>query len=257
MDRPPQAEELLATYPRSRPELPEAHRQSYLEHYRANRSGERGVSKVVMKLEAWMHRRVAKGVTARSLLEIGAGTLNHVVYHPKVQNYDVVEPFRELWEDGPHRARVRHIYSDLAEVPETQRYDCIVSIAVLEHLTNLPFILARCGLLLGEEGGSFRAGFPSEGGLAWGLAWRLTTGIEYRLKRGLDYGALMRHEHVNTASEILELVHHFYQRVEVSRFPLPFAELSFYTVAIARGPRLELCRTFCVEQTRLGASAHE
>jgi hypothetical protein len=256
MDRRPLAEELLATYPRTRPELPPAHRQSYVEHYRANRSGDRGLAKMVMKLEAWMHRRVAAGVTGGNLLEIGAGNLNHVAYHPDVRMYDAVEPFRELWEDSPHRARVRRIYSDLAETPETNRYDCIVSIAVLEHLTTLPIILARSGLLL-SDGGSFRAGFPSEGGLAWGLAWRLTTGVAYRLKRGLDYGALMRHEHVNTAREILALLGYFYERVEVARFPLPFANLSFYTVAIARSPRNDRCRTFCVEQTRLGALAHE
>jgi hypothetical protein len=209
-----------------------------------------------MKLEGWMHRQVAEGVTGGSLLEIGAGNLNHVAYHPNVRNYDVVEPFRELWEDSPHRARVRRMYSDLEEVPETDRYDCIVSIAVLEHLTMLPFIIARSGLLLDEDG-SFRAGFPSEGGLAWGLAWRLTTGLEYRLQRGLDYGALMRHEHVNTAREILALLDHFYERVEVSRFPLPFAGLSFYTVAIARGPRIERCRTLCAERPRLDACARE
>ena len=252
MERQPRVEELLATYPRVRPELPQAQRASYLEHYRANRSGERGLSRVVMKLEGWMHRRVAEGVTGSSLLEIGAGNLNHVAYHPNVRVYDAVEPFRELWEDSPYRARVRRIYSDLAEIPEAHRYECIVSIAVLEHLTTLPVILARSGLLL-REGGSFRAGFPSEGGLAWGLAWRLTTGLEYRLKRGLDYGALMRHEHVNNAREILSLLGYFYKRVDVSRFPFPFADLSFYTVAIARGPRIERC----AERTSLGACAHE
>lgn len=209
-----------------------------------------------MKLEAWMHRRVAAGVTGGSLLEIGAGNLNHVAYHPDVRIYDAVEPFRELWEDSPHRGRVRRMYADLAETPETSRYDCIVSIAVLEHLTTLPIILARSGLLL-SEGGSFRAGFPSEGGLAWALAWRLTTGVAYRLRHGLDYGALMRHEHVNTGREILALLGYFYDRVEVARFPLPFANLSFYTVAIAGGPRIERCRTFCNAQTRLGALTHE
>src|SRR5215471_5417804 len=227
MDRHAPAEELLATYPRSRPELLPAHRQSYLEHYRANRSGARGISRIVMKLEGWMHRRVAAGVKGGSLLEIGAGNLNHVAYHPDVRTYDAVEPFRELWEGSPQRARVRRMYSDLVEAPETSRYDHIVSIAVLEHLTNLPVILARSGLLLNEDG-SFRAGFPSEGGLAWGLAWRLTTGVAYRLKRGLDYGALMRHEHVNTAREILTLIGYFYERVEIARFPAPFEHLSFY-----------------------------
>ncbi len=245
---------LLATYPRSRPELPRPHRESYVEHYRANRSGKSGLSRIVVRLESWMHRRVALSVSIGSLLEIGAGNLNHLPYQPNVLHYDAVEPFRELWEDSPHRGRLRCIYADLAGVPDHQRYDCIVAIAILEHMTDLPFLLARSAMLLGD-GGTFRAGFPSEGGLLWGLAWRLTTGIEYRLRRGLDYGALMRHEHVNTAAEILALLRFFYDHVEVSRFPLPFFHLSFYTAAVASRPRLNCCRALCAE--RLGACTYE
>jgi hypothetical protein len=136
------------------------------------------------------------------------------------------------------------MYADITEIGEQPAYDCILSIAVLEHLTDLPFILARSALLL-AEGGSFRAGFPSEGGIAWGAAWRLTTGLKYRWDRGLDYGAIMRHEHVNTATEILTLLRYFYGAVEVRRFPIPLAHLSFYTAAIAMAPRLERCRAFC------------
>ena len=111
-----------------------------------------------------MQRRVAEGVTGGDLLEIGAGNLNHVPYLPEDCSYDVVEPFQELWRDSAHRSRVRHVYSDVREIPPGAHYDCIFSVAVLEHLTDLPFILARSGLLL-REGGTFRAGFPSEGGL--------------------------------------------------------------------------------------------
>jgi len=245
------AEELIATYPRRRPELPEAHSRSYVEHYRANRAGERGVARMVVKLESWMHRRVAAGAKGR-ILEIGAGTLNHVPYHPNAEVYDAVEPFRELWEDSPHRARVRNLYRDLEEVPGGQRYDAILSVAVLEHLTELPFILARCGLLLAEDG-SFRAGFPSEGGLLWGLAWRLTTGVEYRLRRGLDYGAIMRHEHVNTAAEILAQLRYFYERVEIERFPLSSAHFSFYTAAVAMRPSIGRCQAVLGERGLVSA----
>src|ERR1700761_4128782 len=218
MDRLRQVDALLSTYPRPRPELPWKQQASYVEHYRSNRAGKQGLARTVLKLESWMHRRVAEGVIGGTLLEIGAGNLNHVPYLPGTCICDAVEPFQELWQDSPFRSRIRNLYAGLEQVPMTEKYDCIFSVAVLEHLDDLPAALARCGLLL-REGGSFRAGFPAEGGLLWGLAWRLTTGIEYRLKRGLDYGAIMRHEHLNTAEEILLLLDYFYEHVESTRFP--------------------------------------
>jgi SAM-dependent methyltransferase len=251
-----QVEALLSTYPRPRPELSPEQRANYVEHYRSNRAARQGLPIVVAKLESWMHRRVSEGLNGGNLLEIGAGNLNHLPYLPGHCVYAAVEPFQELLEDSPYRSRAQHIYRDLEEVPQTARYDCIFSIAVLEHLTDLPFVLARAGLLLGE-GGTFRAGFPSEGGLLWGLAWRLTTGIEYRLRRGFDYGAIMRHEHLNTASEIITLLGHFYEYVEISRFPLSLDHLSFYTTAIAYRPRLDRCRSFQAFRSASGVVAHE
>lgn len=252
MSRKAPPEQLLATYPRTRPGLPRESRESYVEHYRSNRAGKQGLSRIVARLESWMHRRVAEGAAGASVLEIGAGNLNHVRYHPDAAVYDAIEPFRELWEDSAYRAQVRRIYTDLAEVPPAERYDCIVSVAVLEHLTALPWVLARSALLLREDG-SFRAGFPSEGGVLWGLAWRLTTGLEYRLKRGLDYGAIMRHEHVNTSEEILALLGYFYENLEIARFPLPFHHLSFYTAAIARHPRIGRCQAVSNERILMDA----
>jgi SAM-dependent methyltransferase len=238
-------ERLLRTYPRTRPPLSPAHEASYVEHYRANRSGE-GISRIVMQLEAWMHREVAR-TTAETILELGAGNLNHVPYHPSARVYDVVEPFRELWEDSPHRRAVRSIFGDIAEVPEQSAYDTILSVAVLEHLTDLPTVIARSALLL-RQGGELRAAFPSEGGFLWGLSWRTTTGAAYRLKRGLNYSAIMRHEHVNSAREILEILGYFFTQVEVTRFPSPWHHFSFYTAASATLPRLDRCRQWRVRQ---------
>ena len=66
------------------------------------------------------------------------------------------------------------------------------------------------------------------------MAWRGVTGPAYRLRTGLDYGTLMRHEHVNTAPEILALVRHFFGDVSVSRFPAPMHRFSFYTYVEGR-----------------------
>lgn len=242
MALPAGIEALLARYPKPRPALPAAYERVYVDHYRANRAGRQGLSRTTRKLEAWMHRRVAQGARGR-LLEIGAGNLNHLAYHPDAAVYDAVEPFRELWEGVPEIARVRHIYSSIEEIPERERYDAILSVAVLEHLTDLPSVIARAALLL-APGGSFRAAYPSEGGLLWGLAWRMTTGVEFRLRRGLKYGALMRHEHVNTAVEIGAILDFFFERVMLARFPAPSRHLSFYTAAEASGPRLDRCESF-------------
>ena len=95
-------------------------------------------------------------------------------YHPGAV-YDVVEPFRELWEDSPYRGAVRTIYSDIGELPEKAAYDLILSVAVLEHLTELPDMIARSALHL-RKGGRWCAAFPSEGGFLWGTAWRCTDG---------------------------------------------------------------------------------
>lgn len=237
-----QIETLLRTYPRVRPTLPPEYQRIYVDHYRQNRASSGGLTGVVAGLEGWMHRQVARaGSRGADILEVGGGTLNHVRYERAARSYDVVEPFRELWEDSPQRAAVRRIYQDIGEVPDTNRYDRILSVAVLEHLTNLPAVVARCASLL-AEGGMFQAGVPTEGGMLWGAAWHSTTGVAFRLKRGLHYAPMMRHEHVNDAAEIEAVVGYLFADAEVRRFPLPWRHLSLYTYIEARAARLDRCR---------------
>lgn len=244
---------LLASYPRIRPPLSPSQQAHYADHYRRNRSGASGLPAITATLEAWMHRAVSgKQQPGARILELGAGNLNHVPYEPRAAAYDVVEPFRLLWEDSPYRRSVRTIYDDIEQVEAESQYDRIISIAVLEHLLDLPRVVARCGLLL-SPGGRFQAGIPTEGGLLWGLAWRLTTGIAYRLQRGEAYGRIMRHEHVNNAAEIQMIVGHFFRKVAVRRFPLPFFHLSFYTYLEAVSPDLERCAALCNSRKQGGS----
>jgi trans-aconitate methyltransferase len=135
---------------------------------------------------------------------------------------------------------VDHFYDDIRDVSPHERYDKIISIAVLEHLTELPDIVAMCAQRL-APGGAFAAGFPTEGGLAWYSAWRFGTGTAYRMRTGLSYAPLMRHEHVNDAREIESVVRLFFRTVERRRFPLPLFQASLYTVLTARDPDLPAC----------------
>ncbi len=249
-DQPGGAEiqRLLRSYPRRRPALPAAYQAIYVDHHRKNRSSRGLLQGVVLRLEGWMHRCVAaRAKGGETILEIGAGTLNHLPYERGFASYVAVEPFHELWEDSPHRREVERIYPSLRDVPAASRYHRILSVAVLEHLEELPGMVARGALLLEPEG-IFQAGIPTEGGLLWGLSWRCTTAISFYLSRRLNYARIMRHEHINDAAEIEAVLRYFFHRVERRRFPASWRHVSFYTYLEARGPRLELCRAY-LEQT--------
>lgn len=236
-------ESLLASYPRARPPLTDAHREIFVEEYKVNREGEGLFYGAIKLLESWHHKQVAKLKGPKTVLEIGAGSMNHVPYEPDTINYDCIEPFRELYENSPNLHAIRHIYTDIAEIPKEARYQRIFSIAVFEHLEDLPLIVAQSGLLLSSDG-VFHGSIPSEGGLLWGLSWRLSTGIAYKLRTGLDYKTVMQHEHINDAKEIIAIIEYFFTNVKIRRFPFPANHLSFYTYIEATNPKTTLCHEF-------------
>jgi SAM-dependent methyltransferase len=237
--------QLLKTYPRNRAPLPEAHARHYHREIVAGREGLSIGHRLVLLVESWMHRMVAKKSRGQSVLELGAGTLNHLQYERHYENYDVVEPFNYDYSNTPKaiKKRIRHFYRDLSEIPFSQKYDRIVSIAVLEHLENLPAIVAQSGLKLNPHG-CFQAGIPSEGEFLWHACSNLSTGILFRLRTGLDYATLMRYEHINLASEIVQITEYFFEDVSIKRFPFALKGASIYTYLEARNPILERCQAY-------------
>lgn len=235
------ADALLTRFPKDRPPLPARFQEIYAAQYAENRAGESTAASLSQRLEAWMHRQVAADVgggPAKSTLELGAGNLNQLPFEPDGAPYDIVEPFKELFEGSPRLARVRDVFGDLAEVPIERRYGRIISVAVLEHIADLPAVIARSARLL-APGGSFRAAIPAEGGLLWKLGWSMTTGLEFRLRHGLDYGILMKHEHVNQAIEIEALVKAMFTDVRIKSFGVG-RQLSLYRFVEASNPRLDV-----------------
>ena len=236
---------MFSQYPKHRTPLPPEYAAIYLQHYRNSREGNSQILGLAQRMERWMHRKVAADAIrgpAKATLEIGSGNLNQLPYEPQSHPYDIIEPFRELFESSPHLSRVRNVYNDIAEVPPGNRYDRITSIAVLEHVENLPELVARSALLL-TEGGSFRAGIPSEGTILWRLGWQLTTAMDFRARYNLDYKVLMHYEHVNTAREIEEVLRYFFKEVRGSVFGVMRA-VSFYQFFACAKPNVTRCREY-------------
>ncbi len=189
-----------------------------------------------------MHRRVAD-YTEFPLLEIGGGTLNHVRFENKTGIYDVVEPQAYLYEGKAECSRVRRFFRSIDDLPTAGFYRRIISVAVLEHILELPKVLAKTTQLLNADG-IFLAGVPSEGALAWYMGWRFGTGMAFRRRFGLDYSTFIRYEHVNDCSEMERLIRYFYQEVKVRRFPFKAFQASFYTFIEAGMPNLRRAKFF-------------
>jgi len=234
--------QILNRFPKKRPALSKEIRDIYAKQYKENRNGGSASSSIAQKLETWMHKKVAKASPAQQLdfcdtLEIGAGTLNQIPYENRNGNYDFIEPMEFLYLDSPNIKKTRNAYSDITDIPIQFKYNRITSVAVLEHVEDLPKLITKCIERM-ADGGVFACGIPSEGGFLWGTAWRLSTGLEFRIRTGLNYSDLMRYEHLNDADEIEHLLRYYFRDVELSRFGIG-KHFSLYTYIECRNPKTE------------------
>ncbi|MBK5291812.1 MAG: class I SAM-dependent methyltransferase [Acidobacteriia bacterium] len=233
-------------FPKRRPPLPAEFARIYLAHYKTNREGKSPASWLSKKMEGWLHKQVAgEGCgldCGAATLEIGAGTLNQLEYERREGPYDIVEPFRDLYECSPHLPRIRNIYDTIHQIPLSPVYGRITAIATFEHVCDLPQVVARSGLLL-TTGGTLRVSIPSEGAPLWRLGWMLTTGLEFWLRHGTNYGVLLRHEHVNTAAEVEQVLRYFFANVSARVLGLN-RRLSFYQSFICSHPIVTRCEAY-------------
>lgn len=212
---------MFENYPKKRIDLPEEIASIYKTQYKSNRDGDTKAAGLAQKMEAWLHKKVAADVSAihdKKTLEIGAGTLNQLAYE-QAAHYDIVEPFKELFEGSSLLSKVKGVYNDIDDIDSSETYDRITSVATFEHITDLPKVVAKTCLML-NKGGTVRTSIPNEGTFLWTLGWKMTTGLEFKLKHGLDYGVLMKYEHVNTAKDVEDVLNYFYGVNKCSVFGL-------------------------------------
>lgn len=244
---------ILDKFPKRRNELPDDYKKIYKQHYISNREGNYKTTALSQKLEAWMHRKVAEDVTEKnkqfSTLEIGAGTLNQLQYEPAQESYDIVEPFKELYENSLLLKKIRKVYDDISDVNNIY-YNRITTIATFEHITDLPFVVAKAATLLNKENGHLRVAIPNEGTVMWKLG-TMVTGFEFRKKYGLDYQVLMQYEHVNTAKDIEEVLNYFFKVTKCSVFGIS-KKIAFYRFYDCSSPHIERVNNYLSKKYSAG-----
>ena len=230
---------MFENFPKKRLALPKEYEMIYTSHYFKNREGKTSASSLSHKMEEWMHRKVAADVKNYNrgeeifTLEIGAGTLNQFHYED-AGVYDIVEPFKVLYESSEYLKNVRNIYENIYQVDGLNKYDRITSIATFEHILDLPEVVEKSCKLL-KTNGCLRVAIPNEGTILWILGWKLTTGIEFKLKYKLNYKLLMEYEHVNTAKEIEKVLKYYYKDVHSKSFGIN-KYIAFYRFFECKNP---------------------
>ena len=107
---------------------------------------------------------------------------------------------------------------------------------------HFPEVIAKSGLLLKPEGVSKTSIF-SEGTCLWSLGWKLTTGLEFRIKCGLDYGLLTKDGHVKSARVIEELLCCFFKNTKSIVLGLS-KKLSLYQFYECTCPETDKCNEY-------------
>jgi SAM-dependent methyltransferase len=175
-------------------------------------------------IERFNHGYAARGARAGAkTLEIGAGLGEHLEFEPhRNEDYWAVELREEMAEAIKRKyPRVQTIVGDCQQrLPvEDASFDRALAIHVLEHLPDLPSAISELRRVLKPDG-RLIAVIPCEGGLAYGIARRISAQRIFERRYKVSYDWFVKSEHINVPSEIVaELTEHF-EILERRYFPL-------------------------------------
>jgi hypothetical protein len=206
---------LIRKYPKKRPTLNKKLKKIFNFEYKKNRT-----NFLSQLSESWLHFSIkGRKDSFNKSLEIGAGTLNHMPYEKMKNNkYDVIEPKKFLYKNNKNKILINRFYNNLNIVPNN-KYDRIISCAVLEHLEDLPKYLYLSTKKLKKNGYQSHS-IPCEGFPVWDIAWYLMSGITFKIRTGQNFSDVQKHEHINNYDEILSLITFFYKKIRI-RFSYP------------------------------------
>ena len=160
-------------------------------------------------------------------LELGAGLGTHLNYErlspEQERNYTALE-LREKMVAGI-RDRFPNVRTLLGDCQERLEFpdgylDRILAVHVLEHLPNLPAAIQEAHRVCHPERGVFSVVIPCEGGLAYGLARKLSAQPLFEKRYRQSYDWFIQREHLNRPGEILAELSKCFDVVHRTWFPL-------------------------------------
>jgi SAM-dependent methyltransferase len=175
------------------------------------------------------HKFVARTAPAKfeRTLEIGIGIGEHLAYErlspEQERNYYGMD-LRPNMVETLHKSfpNVKAVVGDCQQKqPFADGYfDRIVAVHILEHLPNLPAAVRELHRLCNPDRGVLQVVIPCEGGLAYGIARRISAKRIFEKRYRQSYDWFISREHINVPDEILEELEPYFLTSKHTYFPL-------------------------------------
>ena len=166
-----------------------------------------------------------------SVLEIGAGTGQHLdcVRH-KFDDYILTDLDEETLAVAKKRHQGRHggrIHFEVQaagglEYPDNS-FDRLIATHVLEHIYQ-PHLAIKEWARVIKNGGTLSILIPTDPGFAWRLGRRLGP-RRNAVANGIAYDYVMAREHVNSCSNLIAILRHYFEKPTELWWPFPLASV--------------------------------
>jgi ubiquinone/menaquinone biosynthesis C-methylase UbiE len=148
-------------------------------------------------------------------LEIGVGEGRHAELEAS-ENYYGIELTPDFMQ---YRARMVAADAEKGIPFQSNSFDRVLAIHVLEHLANLPAALQEVSRVM-RPGGIFSVVIPCEGGIGYSIGRNLSVRPVFEKKFGKNYDWMIAYDHINTAVEVLAELRARFRVTTTTYFPL-------------------------------------
>jgi phosphatidylethanolamine/phosphatidyl-N-methylethanolamine N-methyltransferase len=208
--------------------------QAWLD-YRQRFAGVYDQANYASPLQAWVmragHRLAEKPFGPEKhfgrVLEIGAGTGEHYTFvRHSVDQYILSDSDpealavakRKLSDASPDKLGFELQSAQQLSHPE-RSFDRVIATHVLEHI-NQPHLVLKEWRRVVKDSGTLTVLIPTDPGIAWRLGRRLGP-RRNAIAQSIAYDYVMAREHVNSCTNLIALLRHYFPNSQEAWWPLP------------------------------------
>lgn len=179
-----------------------------------------------------VERRLPATATYSKVLEIGAGTGEHLPFvRHSFDEYTLtdsdsatLEVAKKKNSASVHREKLKFEIQEgtTLSYPDGS-FDRVVAVHVLEHIYQPHLAITQWRRVL-RKGGLLSILIPTDPGVAWRMG-RHFGPRRNAIKRGIAYDYVMAREHVNSCNNLLALLRHYFPERSEAWWPLPLPSI--------------------------------
>jgi phosphatidylethanolamine/phosphatidyl-N-methylethanolamine N-methyltransferase len=204
-----------------------AYRQKFSEVYDDSNYASPLQSRVMGASHKLVEKAYGSQVTFGRVLEIGAGTGEHLPYvRHRFENYVLNDADPKTLQVAQQKLAGLHAGKLLFEPQQgdglsydSNSFDRVIATHVLEHIYK-PHLALKEWIRVLKPGGTLSILIPTDPGVAWRLG-RHFGPRKNSIAQGIAYDYVMAREHVNSCNNLIAILRHYFPRSEEAWWPLP------------------------------------